>query len=208
MTSVVLAVVMTDSVGQYVLPFHVISAVSSYLCFLVCVIVCIGVSMGKIRRPAGAVSACSAGIVAACMTLMTGAFWGYHAWGAAWVWEPRLTGMLLTTVFFVSWRLACAILGLEVVHQAKMTASLVVLGLPAIAFTHLAVRLFGGVHPASMQGTGGTPVPWWLFGLAAAVVIVLCGGAAWLDWQHWKKVARSEPCVACGDTPDHPMDAQ
>lgn len=188
MTAIYLAAIMTDAVGRYILPFHVTAAVLSYAGFIVCVIVCIGVSAGKFRCPALAVSACSGGLLAACVTLVTGSFWGYHAWGAAWVWEPRLTGMLLTTLFFAAWRLACGILGLEAVRQAKLTASLVVLGLPGIAFTHLAVRLFGGIHPSKLSGSGSAQVPGWMFAVGIVLVGGLCALVAWADWRRWQKM--------------------
>lgn len=192
MTAIYLAAIMTDSVGQYILPFHVVAAASSYLFFILCVIFCVGVSAGKLKRSELAVAFCSGGLFCAAVTLLTGSYWGYHAWGAAWVWEPRLTGMFLTTVFFAAWRVACSILGLEAVRQPKLTASLVVLGLPAIAFTHFAVKLFGGIHPSSVKGSGTMQVPGWLFVVAAVVILGLGLGIAWLDGHHWKKIKEND----------------
>ena len=133
-----------------VLPFHVTAACGCYLFFIACVVINIGVQLGR-KWPQGvAVSCCEAGIVLAFGTMLTGAWWGYRAWGSAWVWEPRITGMFLMTLFFVSWRLAVAILGEEALINKKLTASLIIMGLPAIFFTHMAVRLFGGIHPSEI----------------------------------------------------------
>lgn len=107
--------------------------------------------MGKNIRSILAKSACESGLCFALETLITGSIWAHEAWGSAWVWEPRLTGMLLTTLFFLSWRLVIAILGVEAISNRKMTASLIVMGLPSMAFTHMAARLFGGIHPKDMS---------------------------------------------------------
>ena len=136
--------------GAPVLPFHVTAACGCYLFFIACVVINIGIQCGR-KWPQGmAVSCCEAGIFFALETMLSGAWWGYHAWGAAWVWEPRITGMFLMTLFFVSWRIAVVILGEEALINKKLTASLIILGLPAMFFTHMAVRLFGGIHPSAI----------------------------------------------------------
>lgn len=58
-----------------------------------------------------------------------------------------------------------AILGNEAVANKKLTASLIILGLPAIFFTHAAVQLLGGIHPDKMP----TSISWqpWMIILAA-----------------------------------------
>ena len=134
-----------------ILAFHITAACGCYFFFITCVVLNIGIQMGRRWPYALAVSSCEAGIVFALGTMLTGAWWGYHAWGAAWVWEPRITGLFLTTLFFVSWRIAVAIMGEEAMDNKKMTASLIVLGIPAMAFTHLAVKLMGGIHPSQIM---------------------------------------------------------
>lgn len=101
-----------------------------------------------------AIAFCDIGLLFAAATLATGMYWAYHAWGAAWIWEPRLTGMLLMTFFFLSWRLSCCILGPETTQNIHYTAPLLILGLPSMFFTHFATRLMGGIHPSSVAESG------------------------------------------------------
>lgn len=101
-----------------------------------------------------AIAFCDIGLLFAAATLATGMYWAYHAWGAAWIWEPRLTGMLLMTFFFLSWRLSCGILGPETTQNIRYTAPLLILGLPSMFFTHFAIRLMGGIHPSSVAESG------------------------------------------------------
>lgn len=164
--------------GVSFLPYHIAAAVSSYVFFVLCIVVCLAARTGKIdvRR---AILSCDAGLFFAIETLLTGAFWAHRAWGSAWVWEPRLTGMLLTTFFFASWRIACFLMGETAAAKPRLTASLIVLGLPAMAFTHLSVRLFGGIHPDSVAHSGASfhlvPV------LCAVIAHLLIGVAIYLS---------------------------
>lgn len=152
--------------------FHVPAAIFCYLFFLACIAVNIGMHKGKKWSPAFAMALCETGLLFAAVTLVTGAIWGYHAWGAAWVWEPRLTGMFLMTLFFLSWRFACALMGPQVASKSKFTATLIILGLPAMGFTHLAVRLFGGIHPEHMPASAATTPLWhWLMIIAIYLTI-------------------------------------
>ena len=162
-----------------ILPFHVSGAILCYAFFLLCVVSNILIGLGKKVTPEVAVTSCNAGLFFAAETLITGAMWARQAWGAVWVWEPRLTGMLLMTLFFISWRLACAIVGPSIVGKGRLTASLIILGLPSMAFTHLAVRLFGGIHPETVAQSGALPSS---PGLMTAVVIghLSIGLALWL----------------------------
>ena len=134
-----------------IMPYHICCAVLCYVSFLLCVGFNIAIGFGKTCSVGYPLAFCEVGLCFALATMITGAWWGYHAWGKAWIWEPRLTGLFLTTLFFVSWRLVCAVLGNSLVANKKLTSSLIILGLPAIFFTHFAVRLFGGIHPASVN---------------------------------------------------------
>lgn len=152
--------------------FHVPAAIFCYVFFIACIAVNIGIRAGKNVSPAIAIALCETGLLFAGITILTGSIWGYHAWGAAWVWEPRLTGMFLMTLFFLSWRLACAIAGPQITSKGQFTATLIILGLPAMAFTHLAVRLFGGIHPETMPASAAT-TPIWQWGLITLLYLAI-----------------------------------
>ena len=175
------------------LPIHVTAAMATYLWFIACVVQNVRVCLGRKANPRVAVAACEAGLFAAAVTMATGSYWAYHAWGTAWVWEPRLTGMFLMTLFFVSWRIAVAVLGAEAVSNRRMTASLIVLGLPSMAFTHLAARLMGGLHPSGMSHVERGPELW--VGFAVAGIVEIAAGLAWIWWRTKKggRIPEAEP---------------
>lgn len=167
-----------------ILTYHIVAAILCYLSFLACIFINIAqyaarhpkqekqaVQNSKVssdpelstafRRcihqhfaAQHAIAFCDVGLLFAAATLATGMYWAYHAWGAAWIWEPRLTGMLLMTFFFLSWRLSCCILGPETTQNIRYTAPLLILGLPSMFFTHFAIRLMGGIHPSSVAESG------------------------------------------------------
>ena len=132
------------------LHWHVPAAILTSLAFVVCVVMNI---LRALNRPVTLfppLCACDVGLVFAGITLVSGMLWGRHAWGTAWIWEPRLTGMLLMTLIFLSWRMTASHIAKHVVAERVATSSLILLGLPSMAFTHLATRLFGGIHPSGM----------------------------------------------------------
>ena len=161
--------------GFRVLPLHISVASGSYLFFITCIVSCLLIR--KKHACSVAIAASEVGIANAIMTLVSGSIWAHYAWGTYWVWEPRLTGMLLTTMFFVSWRIAVGILGETAVRNRKLTASLIVLGIPGMFFTHVAVKLFGGLHPSSTHALNSAPVLWWAFVLMGVGVAAISAGA-------------------------------
>ncbi len=157
------------------------------LFFILCIAGCIGMAVSQRISAAFAVAGCEAGLLFAAMTIGSGAYWAKDAWGAAWVWEPRLSGMALMTFFFVSWRLAVAILGHQAAADKKLTSSLIVLGLPSMAFTHLAVRLFGGIHPEGIAHVQSAPYEPWQFAITALGFLMMGTGAMVLRMQKFKR---------------------
>ena len=134
--------------------WHVPAAIMTYLAFVVCVVMNILRALGRSVALSHPLCACDVGLVFAGITLVAGMIWGRHAWGTAWIWEPRLTGMLLMTLIFLSWRMTASHIAKHVVAERVATSSLILLGLPSMAFTHLATRLLGGIHPHAMPEAG------------------------------------------------------
>ncbi len=134
--------------------WHIPAAVMAYLGFIACLIINIAITFQKKWSFRLAQHTCDVGLIFACVTIATGMVWAKQAWGTPWIWEPRITGMFLTTLLFLAWRLASHIIEKHVVAHRTTTATLIVMAMPAIAFTHLAGKLFGGIHPTQMPTTG------------------------------------------------------
>ncbi len=188
------------------MPFHISAAVLCYASFIACACAIIAIHIRIVRKNSenrvqssskhrkhrilltgtSAIALCDVGLIFAAETLVTGMIWAKRAWGAAWVWEPRLSGMLLMTLTFAAWRLSCAILGGDTPDKMRYAAPLLILGLPAMFFTHFAVRLFGGIHPDSVAHAGAqfprfaatSAIILGHIGLAAALFIIRNSDAA------------------------------
>ncbi len=82
------------------------------------------------------------------LTLVTGSFWAHEAWGAWWVWDPRLT------TSFILWAIYSGILvvraNLDDPHQrARIGSILAILGTLDIPLVVMATRWFRGMHPVA-----------------------------------------------------------
>lgn len=178
------------AISASILPYHVCAAMLCYAGFLACVICNIGICVGKHWSTHLSIVLCDVGLLFAVATMGTGAWWGYHAWGAAWVWEPRITGMLLMTLIFLSWRISCRIFGDNLAGNRKFTATLLVLGLPSMFFTHVAVRFFGGIHPGSIAASGSSHVQWYCFVIVGVSELLIGIGAGLMDWRRIRQAVR------------------
>ncbi len=156
--------------------WHVPAAILAYAAFFICVVINIGRALNKPWNFEWALRLCDHGIFYACITIVTGMIWGKLTWGVVWIWEPRLTGMFLMTLIFVSWRLAAKMIARHIVVHRSATSALVILGLPAMGFTHFAAKIMGGIHPTQMPQSGPEA--------AVSPVAFICAGlcyvaAAW-----------------------------
>ena len=88
------------------------------------------------------------GAVFACITLITGSLWGKPIWGTWWVWDARLTSMLI--LFF----LYCGYISLWVPLKDELVTSiapavLAVVGLVNVPIVKYSVNIWATLH----QGT-------------------------------------------------------
>ena len=168
--------------GLPLLLIHVSAAITSYIFFIACLVAAVAIIRGKKIAFCFPVVCCETGILIAVETIVSGAYWASYAWGVPWVWDPRIIGMSLMTLFFISWRIVISILGDEAVANTKITATLIVLGIPAMFFTHAAVRLFGGIHPNQMP----TSIHWEGWMLVLAIIGQLAIGSIFAAVRYKK----------------------
>jgi len=186
--AVLCGVAALNTCASSLIAWHVPAAILAYVAFFICVIINIGRAVGKSWNFDWALRMCDHGIFYATITIVSGMIWGKLSWGTAWIWEPRLTGMFLMTLIFVSWRLAANVIVKHVAVHRGVTSALVVLGLPAMGFTHFAAKLMGGIHPTQMPQSGAeaSVLP------AAFVCAGLCYIAtAWAVSLYKMKTAKS-----------------
>ena len=98
------------------------------------------------RLDAAAVAAAELGLLFTSAALITGALWGRLAWGAWWVWEPRLTLTLLLWFVYLGYFLVRT--ASESLDRARRLAAVVgIVGALDIPLIHLSVHWFRSQHP-------------------------------------------------------------
>jgi heme exporter protein C len=98
------------------------------------------------RLDAVAVSAAELGVVFTTAVLITGPLWGRIAWGAWWVWEPRLTLTLLLWFIYVGYFMLRG--STDNPERGKRFAAVLgIVGAFNIPLIHMSVQWFRSLHP-------------------------------------------------------------
>jgi heme exporter protein C len=134
-------------VVQRIFYVHVPSAWVAFLAFGIVALCSIGYLWLKDSRLDDiALSAAELGLVFTTAVLITGPLWGKLAWGAWWVWEPRLTLTLLLWLIYVAYfMLRNATDNPE--KGKRFAAILGIVGAVDIPLIHMSVQWFRSQHP-------------------------------------------------------------
>lgn len=104
------------------------------------------------------------------IALLTGAIWGKPMWGTWWVWDARLTSMLVLGFLYVGYILFVHSFS-EQEKASRMGAFLLILGLINLPIIKYSVEWWSTLHqPASVFKTGGPSIDGgmlWPLGLSA-----------------------------------------
>jgi heme exporter protein C len=112
------------------------------------------------RLDAIAVSSAEIGLIFTTIVLVTGPLWGSIAWGAWWVWEPRLTLTLLLWFIYAGYFMLRG--ATENPERGKRFAAVLgIIGAIDIPLIHLSVQWFRSQHPKPviMKPEGPTAAP-------------------------------------------------
>ena len=99
-----------------------------------------------------------AGTMFAFLTLVTGAFWGKPMWGAWWVWDARLTSMLILLFFYLG--VIALANGFDQPERGSRPAALLALvGVINVPIVKFSVDWWNTLHqPASLLRSGGVSI--------------------------------------------------
>jgi len=137
------------------------------------------------RHPLADAAARAAAVPGAAFTalaLITGSLWGQPMWGTWWVWDARLTSVLVLFLFYLGYMALRASIDDEA-KAARAAAVLGLVGLINLPIIKFSVDWWNTLHqPASLLRSGGTSVdpvflPALLTMMAAYAVLF---GAIWL----------------------------
>ena len=105
-----------------------------------------------------AISIAPVGAVFAFITLLTGSLWGRPIWGAWWVWDARLTSML---VLFLQYITYITIINSDsnILKAEKPASAIAIIGLINIPIVKFSVNIWHSLHqPASVFRAGGSTI--------------------------------------------------
>ena len=98
------------------------------------------------------------GTLFAFLTLVTGALWGKPMWGAWWVWDARLTSMLILFFFYIA-VIALANAFDTPERGSRPAAILALVGLVNVPIVKFSVDWWNTLHqPASLVRSGGVSI--------------------------------------------------
>jgi heme exporter protein C len=95
-----------------------------------------------------------AAVMFGMMMLISGMLWAKKAWGVYWVWDPRLTTLLLSVVIYIAIVVLRAFTG-DGDAERKFAAAFGVLGTINLPIIHYSVQKWGGNHPTVIGKGGG-----------------------------------------------------
>jgi heme exporter protein C len=137
-------------VVQRIFYVHVPSAWVAFLAFGIVALCSLGyLWLRDDRLDAISVAAAELGLLFTTIVLVTGPLWGKIAWGAWWVWEPRLTLTLLLWFIYVGYFILRA--ATESPERGKRFAAVLgIVGAVDIPLIHVSVTWFRSQHPEAV----------------------------------------------------------
>ena len=105
-----------------------------------------------------AVAAAPIGAGFSLITLVTGSLWGAPIWGTWWVWDARLTSMLVLFLLYVSY-IAVVNSGANILRAEKPASVMAIIGFINVPIVKFSVDIWYSLHqPASIIRSGGPAI--------------------------------------------------
>lgn len=105
-----------------------------------------------------AVAAAPIGATFAFITLVTGSLWGRPIWGTWWVWDARLTSMLILFLLYLSY-ITVVNSGNSLMRAEKPASVMAIIGFVNVPIIKFSVDIWYSLHqPASVLKLGGPAI--------------------------------------------------
>ena len=147
--------------GEYVRIMYVHVPAAWLALFIYCIMACCSFSTIIWSTKLSyliAVSIAPIGCAFSLITLITGSLWGYPVWGTYWVWDARLTSMLVLFFFYLAY---IAIINAEsnILRAEKPSSVIALLGLINIPIVKFSVKFWHSLHqPDSIITSNGPQI--------------------------------------------------
>ena len=167
----------------HIMFIHVPASMLSLLVYM-----CLGVAsfLGLVfRQPLAEAAARAAAPLGAGFTLLalaTGSLWGRPMWGTWWVWDARLTSVLVLFLFYLGYMALDAAIDDEA-KASRACAILALVGLINLPIVHFSVVWWNTLHQGASVFRAGGPAmpPVYLAPLFALVLAYMAAfGSLWL----------------------------
>lgn len=133
------------------------------------------------RHPLAGVAAraiAAPGALFTALCLLTGSIWGRPAWGTWWIWDGRLTSMLVLLFLYIGF-MALAAASDERASIGRMAAIFGVIGAVNLPIIHYSVTWWNTLHQPQSLTLGGSAIDGsmlWPLGLATIGFTLLFAG--------------------------------
>nr|YP_007890628.1 ABC transporter subunit C [Jakoba bahamiensis]AGH24122.1 ABC transporter subunit C [Jakoba bahamiensis] len=89
------------------------------------------------------------GMVFTFLTLVTGSLWGYPMWGTFWVWDARLTSVLILFLVYLGYNYICSYLTLDEARNAYIASIFSIIGVILLPIIKYSVEWWNTLHQGS-----------------------------------------------------------
>ena len=98
------------------------------------------------------------GLMFTCLAIVTGSLWGQPTWGTWWVWDARLTSMVILALFYIGYIVSHKFI-LSNERANKISSIIAIVGLINIPIIKFSVDWWNTLHqPASIKLTGTSTI--------------------------------------------------
>ena len=90
----------------------------------------------------------TSGFVFCIIALVTGSIWGYPTWGTWWVWDARITSMLLLSIFYLMYILSWKVFEKNI-NQEKISSIIAIIGMINVPIIKFSVDWWNTLHQSA-----------------------------------------------------------
>jgi heme exporter protein C len=158
--------------------FHVPMAWTAFVAFFAALVASILYLASKnLRYDAFAAAVTEVGLAFGAANLLTGMIWGRIIWGAFWVWDPRLTSMLVGWLLYAGYVMLRRAIE-EPTERARMSAVVSIFAFADVPIIFFSIQWWRTHHPQPVVwgSTGGRMSPeYWFMLFFNWIPILLVG---------------------------------
>lgn len=133
-----------------------------------------------------ATAASRIGLFSTVVTLVTGSIWGYYTWGTWWVWDARLTSMLMLFFIYLAYIITDEASNQYLISKQALVI-ISVIGMVDIPLIHYSVTWWQSLHQGStLLNLSNQTMPWEML-WPLILAIILCAMTTTLLIAHFVK---------------------